>query len=381
MDPDSPVVTDDAGAGVREAFEHGRPLTVGVEEELLLVDPATYDLAPVGDDIVAELGDRSRFRNELSAAQIEILTPVCTSSAEAAQAIADARRFVAGRLEGRARLAAAGAHPFARPWSDFAAGERYETIARDYRWGARTGALAAGLHVHVAVDGADRALAVLNALRGLMPELAALAAAAPLFDGRDTGLASIRPKLADALPRQGVSPAFASWDRYVRFLEWGRRSGAFADPATLWWECRLQPRLGTVEIRAPDAQAAAEDVEAVVSAAHAMVGSLCDRYDGGEMLPAYPAELIEENRWLACRDGTDGILIDLETGEPVPARRRLRELLESLEPAAAQLGGARGLERAHELAADGGAARQRGLAARRGLRGLVERLADITESA
>jgi carboxylate-amine ligase len=381
MDSESFAVADDAGARLREPFERGQALTVGVEEELLLVDPQTLDLVSPAHDLVAELGDSGRFRKELSAAQIEILTPVCATTGEAAQAIAAGRRVVIEHLAGRARLAGVGAHPFARPWSDFAEGERYDVIGRDYRWGARVGALAAGLHIHVAVDGADRALAVLNALRGLMPELAALAAGAPFFDRRDTGLASIRPKLADALPRQGVSPAFRDWDHYARLLEWGRRSGTFLDPSTLWWECRLQPRLGTVEMRAPDAQASTEDVEAVVAVAHALVGQLAERYDVGEALPVHPSELIEENRWLACLDGADGTLLELDSGEPVPTRRRLLDLIDSLEPVAERLGGTTGLDRARELVGDGGAARQRRIASKQGLDGLVRWLADRTERA
>ena len=381
MDSEPCAVADDAGARLREPFERGQAMTVGVEEELLLVDPETLDLVSVADDLVPALGDPERFRKELSAAQIEILTPVCATAAEAAGAIRTARREVIGRLSGRARLAAAGAHPFARPSTDFAEGRRYERIAQDYRWGARTAGLAAGLHVHVAVDGADRALAVLNALRGLMPELAALAAAAPFFDGRDTGLASIRPKLADALPRQGVSPVLRDWDHYAQLLEWGRRSRTFLDPSTLWWECRLQPRLGTVEMRAPDAQASAEDVEAVVAVAHSMVGRLAERYDEGEPLPVHPSELIEENRWLACRDGSDGMLVDLESGERVQTRRRLLELIDELEPVAGRLGGMTGLDRARELVGDGGAARQRRIAAKHGVEGVVRWLADRTEHA
>lgn len=375
------AVADDPGTRLRAAFELGQPLTVGVEEELLLVDPEALDLVPVGAQLVADLDDPERFRQELSAAQVELRTPVCQTSMEAVSRLADLRRLVVGRLGGSARLAAAGAHPFARPWADFAEGERYADIARDYRWGARMGALAAGLHVHVAVDGAERAVAILNAVRGLMPELAALAAAAPFFDGRDTGLASIRPKLADALPRQGVSPAFRDWEQYERLLAWGRATHAFDDPSTLWWECRLQPRLGTVEIRAPDAQARLSDVEAVVAVAHALVGWFAEAYDDGRPLPAHPSELIEENRWLACRDGADGTLIDLQTGDRILTRRRLSELIERLEPVAARLGGTRGLQRAHELVANGGAARQRRMAADEGLTGLVHRLADETERA
>ena len=125
------------------------------------------------------------------------------------------RRTVFVLAAGEVRLAGLGAHPFAEPWSGISPGPRFEVIERRFRWAARQGGLAAGLHIHLGIPGADVLLAVYNALRGFMPEVAALAAAAPYFAGRDTGLASIRPKLADALPNQGVAPSFGGWSDYA----------------------------------------------------------------------------------------------------------------------------------------------------------------------
>ena len=151
-------------------------------------------------------------------------------------ALVEGRRAVAAAARGEVRLAGLGAHPFAEPWSGISPGSRFAEIERRFRWAARQGGLATGLHVHLGIPGADALLAVYNALRGYMPEVAALAAAAPFFAGRDTGFASIRPKLADALPNQGVAPMFAGWSDYAAFLRWGRATRSFADHTTLWWE-------------------------------------------------------------------------------------------------------------------------------------------------
>src|SRR5204863_652197 len=142
-------------------------------------------------------------------------------------------------------------------------------------------------------------------------EVAALAAAAPYFAARDTGLASIRPKLADALPHQGVAPSFASWREYAALLAWGRRTGAFPDHTKLWWECRLHPGFGTIEVRVADAQASPEDVESIVAVVCCLARWLLATYERGEPLPSHPAWAIAENRWRAAADGVEGELIDL----------------------------------------------------------------------
>ena len=170
------------------------------------------------------LADGGRFRRELSAAQIEIVTGVGHSSSELARQLADGRRRVLERGGGRIRLMGVGAHPFSTPWTDLSPGSRYETLLADHGLGARLGALAAGLHVHVAVRGADRALAVYNGLRGLMPLLIALGANAPFIAGRDSGLATVRCKLSDALPRHGTGPPFPDWHAFKTLIGWGRRS-------------------------------------------------------------------------------------------------------------------------------------------------------------
>ena len=205
--------------------------------------------------------------------------------------------------------------------------------------------LVCALQVHVAVGDADRTLAVYNALRSHLPELAALAAAAPFHGGVDTGLASVRPKIAEELPRQGVPPLIESWEAFARALEWGAAAGAVPEPAVWWWELRPHTTWGTLELRVPDAQARVGDAAAVAAVAHALVAWLAERHEAGDELPRDPSWRIAENRWSACRSGVEGTLADLATGERRPTRERL-ELIETIAPAGAGLGCAEELDRA-----------------------------------
>jgi glutamate---cysteine ligase / carboxylate-amine ligase len=278
------------------------------------------------------------------------------------------------------RFAGVGAHPFAVPWSDIGSAARYQALLAEHQLGIRLGALAAGLHVHLGVAGADRSLAVHNALRSLMPALMALSANAPFIAGMDSGLATVRCTLADALPRHGTGPAFRDWNAFQASLEWGRVSGAVPDTSRYWWDCRLNTRTGTVEVRALDAQASLDDAEALIGLVHAAVADLCRRYDAGERLPVHDTLAIEENRWRAARWGLEGELVDLETARLAPARQLIGDLLTRLGAAAAVCGAERGFELAHRMLERDTPGEHRRIVAAHGLPGLCERLATVTES-
>ncbi len=368
---------------LRAVFDAPSELTVGLEEEVMLLDPETLDLAPRAAEVLAALGDDTRFKAELPAAQLEILTPPLARVREAVEVLAAGRRRlgeVAG--PGLVRAGAAGVHPFAAARGVLHGGERYDGIRAEYGPVAER-QLVGGLQVHVAVRPADRALAVYNALRSYLPELAALAANAPFYEGADSGLASVRPLVSGMLPRQGVPPAIPSWETWVEALRWGAAAGGVPEARRWWWELRPHPAYGTLEVRVPDAQVTVADAAAVAALIHALVGRLAARYDAGEELAVAPSWRIAENRWSACRHGLSGRLADLATGDPVSTRDRLRSLLEELEPAAGALGCASELREAGRLVEDGGAERQRAVAAERGIRGLTEWLAEsfLAESA
>jgi glutamate---cysteine ligase / carboxylate-amine ligase len=360
------------------AFEEAGGLTVGIEEELILVDPRTFLPSPAAGEALAAVGGDDRFTKELKEAQLEIDTAPCRSAAEASRELASARRLLVERLEGRVRVLAAGTHPAVPGFEPITEGRRYRELEDEYQWVARR-AFGCGLHVHVAVGGAERSIAVFNAVRGYLPELAALSANSPFRDGEDTGLASVR-QLGETFPRTGIPPSFAGWDGLVAFVEWGRRGGLFPDGTHFWWDLRPNLEHGTVELRIADAQTRVADSGAVAALFACLAGDLADRFDGGERLPAPSSHLIAENAWRALRYGVNGRLVDLETGEPEPARERIGALIERLEPVAGRLGCSDELRHARTLLAGTGADRQRYIAGREGMEGLLRRLVQETEA-
>jgi carboxylate-amine ligase len=364
------------GARLAEVFDSVEPFTVGLEEEAMLLDPDTLDLAEVAPELLARLGEGvAPFKLELPASQIELVTPPRRSAADVTADLARARGELLVASAGLVRPAAAGVHPFSAPAGTLNRGPRYDRAATDYGWVARR-QLVCALQVHVAVGGAERTLAVYNALRSELPLLAALAANAPVYGGADTGLASVRPAICALLPRQGIPPAFESWDELAGALRWGAATGQVPEPGFWWWELRPHPRFGTLELRVPDAQTTLADASAVAAVAHALVVELAERHDAGELPPPAPSWRIAENRWSASRHGVEGTLADLETGEPRPTRERLAQLLDRLQPVAERVDAEAGLAAARELVDRNGALRQRAVVDESGPRGVASWLAD-----
>jgi len=357
------------------AFAPDRPMEIGLEEEVMLLDPETLDLAPIAREVVDSAPEGAPLKLELPASQVEITTPPAATVAEAVGRLAEGRRTLAATAEGRARPACAGVHPFAEPDGVLNEGERYERTVADYGPAARQ-QLVCALQVHVAVGGPERALAVYNALRSYLPEVAALAANAPWHAGRDTGLASIRPKLAQALPRQGVPPVVSSWEALADDLRWGSEAGTVPEPGRWWWELRPHPAFGTLELRVPDAQTTLAHATGVAAFCHALVGWLTERHDAGERLPAADSWRIGENRWSALRWGVQGSLADLETGKLSPTAERLRSLIESVRPAARRLDCEAELAEATAMVDHNGAMAQREAVAVDGTIGLARWLAE-----
>jgi carboxylate-amine ligase len=353
------------GEQLRATFDAPRPFTVGIEEEVMLLDPATYELAERAPELIERLSGRAPVKLELPAAQLELITAPHDDVPAAMRELADGRRALLDGSDPLVRPAAAGVHPFSPEEGRLNEGERYERTEAEYGRVARR-QLVCALQVHVAVGGADRTLAVYNALREHLPELAALAANGPFHAGADTGLASIRPKISEGLPRQGVPPALASWEELAEELRWGTAAGALPEPALWWWELRPHLSHGTLELRVPDAQTTIAAAGAVAAVAHALVVWLAERHDAGELGVPAATWRIEENRWSACRYGVEGALADLRSGERRPTRQVLHALVGELEPVAARLGAAAELAEARSLIEGNGALRQRELVARRG---------------
>jgi carboxylate-amine ligase len=371
---------------LRRAFDRAGAYTVGLEDEVMLLDPESHELVPRAQDVLARLrssevarpADPSRFKVELPASQLEIVVPPASGVKEACQLLLAGRTELTQRTVGLVQPAAVGVHPFSPGRGELNPQPPYEHTIREYGEVAER-QLVCAFQVHVAPGDADRALAVYNGARSYLPLLAALAANAPFYEGRDTGLASVRPKLCELLPRQGVPPVIESWDQYARALGWGAAAGRFA-PGAWWWELRPHWRFGTLEFRVPDGQSSLADAAAVAAVVQALVVWLGRRHDAGEPLDVAPSWAIAENRWAACRYGVEGQMADLKTGALGPTRSRLHELLDALEPVAGELGSAPLLQRARELVECNGAMRQRQVAAGGGMpalgRWLGERFLD-----
>jgi carboxylate-amine ligase len=344
--------TTPSSAALRAAFDEVSPLTVGLEEEVALLDAQTLDLAPRGAELLAAAGEDAPFKLEMPATQVEIAgAPAATVEEAVAGLAAGRRRLAALAAEHGLRPACMAVHPFAAAEAPLNDAARYAAIEAAYGTAARR-QLVSALHVHVRVAGADRALAVYNALRHHLPDVAALAACAPYYEGGDTGLASVRPLICTLLPRQGIPPALPSWDAFAAAL------ADVGDPAAWWWELRPHRLHGTLEVRAPDVQASLGQAAAVGSFVHALVGWLAARHDAGEAPPDEEAWRIDERRWSALRHGAGG-----------PVGERVAALIDDLEAWGAELGDARAL-----LAGGGQAARLR-VACGGDVREATERLA------
>jgi carboxylate-amine ligase len=340
---------------LRARFDAPDAIGYGIEEELFLVDHETLDELPRAREVHERTEGDPRFKLELMAAQLEIVTPPSPDVETAVAALTQARRDLAAAAAPIGRLMSAGAHPIASELSALTDDPRYQHTLDDYGERARR-QLVSGLHLHVSLGGADRTLAVYNALRSHLPELAALAANAPYHAGRDTGLASIRPTIAVNLRRQGVPPAIPSWEWFAEALEWGRTSNTVPDTRRWWFELRLHAQYGTLEMRVPDAQASVADVHGVAAFAFGLVQTLAGRFDAGDPLYVHDQWRIDENRWSAMRDGVDGTMADLETGERTPTRELLRSRVPVLHPETERLIEVNGALRTREVGLDGAAA-------------------------
>ena len=369
---------DRAVAGLRVAFDLSvLSLTVGVEEELMLIDPSSGRLVAGIEHVLRRVGGDERFDAELRASQVELVTRPYLSAADVGRELALARLDLAAAIDEEIAPMACGAHPTATDPGPITDRERYRAIARENPWAARF-MLTCGLHVHVAVADGDRALAVYNALRSFLPELAALSANSPFHASSDTGVGSARLQLNRSLPRHGVPPVFRDWDAYADLADWGRAGDAIPDPSYHWWDLRLHPGFGTVELRVCDTQTEISDTVALVALAQTLVAWLAQRHDAGERLPVHDGHRITESVALGLRLDGPGSLLCLDTGERQRTNDRVARLLEELGPTAADLGTHAELARLLPLDTARGAERQEAVARERGSEGLVDWLARRT---
>ena len=355
-----------------------RRYTVGVEEEVLLLSAADHSLAQSSDHVLARLSSElARHTSpETHASVIELATGIHVDAAAAVMELTALRTELAREL-GAMHLCAAcsGTYPLECVAETRVSGSaRYQLVSESMRSLARRDPTLA-LHVHIGVPDPEDAIRVLNALRRAVPVMLALSANSPFNQGRDTGLASTRTVIFQGFPRTGTARAFADYADYVRAIDGLIASGAIPDPSFLWWDIRLQPMLGTVEVRVMDAQSTLAGSAALI----ALVLSLARLELEGDPMPVgaeVGPEVLAENRLLAARDGMNARLIDHTGRELVPVRRLIDDLVERCGPHAASLGCFGELGQIRRLVAANGAKCQRAWAAESGLAELLPRLAE-----
>jgi len=350
--------TAPAWASWAEPHELGA-YTVGIEEEVMLLDATSWALAHRIESVLPRLPrpETESFTAETHGSALEIQTGVHGRIDGAVTELATLRGELDAVLQPLSmRAAVAGTHPFA-VWQEIvvSAGERYQFVYGSMRELARREPTF-GLHVHVGVPDAEAAIHAANRLRTHIPLLLALSVNSPFWQGRDTGLASARTPLFQAFPRVGIPRAFADYAEYVETVDVLIRCDAVPEPTFLWWDVRPQPRFGTVEVRIMDAQTKLADTAAIAALVQCIVRA---EVEGGDHLERpMPQEVLEENRFLAARDGMDTDLIEPELGRRVPARELLADLVAVCRPHAEALGCAAELDAVIGLGERTGAQRQ-----------------------
>ncbi len=352
--------------------------TLGVEEEVMLLEPSDWSLAQSGDDVLARLSSELSAHTfpETHAAVVELATGIHPNVDGVVAELASLRNRLSRELGSMGlEVAAAGTHPLTvREETEVSGATRYRALDDSLRVLARREPTMA-LHVHVGVPAPADAIRLLNGLRRRVPVLLALSVNSPFWQGRDSGFASARTVIFQAFPRAGLPRLFADYADYVEAVDELIASRAITDPSFLWWDVRLQPALGTVEVRVMDAQSRVREVTPLV----ALIQSLARLELEGEPSSRMPsAEVLAENRFLAARDGMDARLIDPAARCLVPVREMLDSLLADCRPHALALGCAQALDRVRQLAAATGADRQRAFVAHdRRLDELVASLAHL----
>jgi carboxylate-amine ligase len=324
-------------------FAESRDHTVGIEEEFSILDPDTLDLAPRFEELSAAAATDEtlleHITGELISSEIEIISGVGADLHDALARQRDRRRRLFSLVAANAAvLGSTGTHPWAdyreQPIIDTEHYRRVEQGLKYVAWRNNT----FSLHVHVGINDIDRAVRVCDRLRPVLPVLLAVSANSPFLDGRDTGLHSARTQsFTKSFPRCGVPDAFGGWSAYREYVEFLMRTRSIVEFTQVWWSVRPHFGFGTVELRICDAQATAQESEALASLMVACVAQAARDVDEGAPCIDHPPRLIEENMWRAVRFGLDGALIDLDRCVEYPAREASERLLAWTAPLRAEL--------------------------------------------
>jgi carboxylate-amine ligase len=341
----------------------GPSYTLGIEEELMIVDAQTLDLVNSIETMLEAMPPDTttgEVKPELMESVLEISTTPTKNTREAGDQLRALRRKVAETAQSMGlAIGAAGTHPFAM-WEDqrIVARSRYRDLIAALRFVARQ-ELIFGQHVHVGVDDPDKAIHVANGMRVHLPLLLALSANSPFWRADETGLLSTRTPIFRAFPRVGIPPTYKNWDEYSRRIEFMTESRVIEDYTYLWYDVRPHPNFGTVEVRVMDSQTRIEHTLGLAALIQALVKELSEHFDAGKRLSNYPYEMLDENKWLAARHGLDHELVDLPKTNRVSTRELARRVLDRVRGHAQDLGSEAELEGIEDLLDRGnGASRQ-----------------------
>ncbi len=329
---------------VRERFESSEDFTIGLEEEFALLDPETLDLVQRFEEIYEACMEDEALADsaagELIASEIEIRSGRSQSFAEAMERQRERRARLFAVADGLGiALAATGVHPWANYLDQrIIDTPHYQRLKRDLGYVVQRNNTWS-THVHMGIRGADRAIAVCDALRGVMPALLAASANSPFLDGRDTGLHSVRTEVfTRVFPRCGIHEPFGDWRTYSDFVELLVRTNSIVESTQLWWSVRPHHQFGTVEVRICDAQTGGEESFGLAGLIAACIAQAALDHDEGKLGEHPGQRQVEENLWRAIRYGMDGRLIDFERGVEIEATAAIERMLEWTATAREELG-------------------------------------------
>ncbi len=317
-------------------FEGSRGYTLGVEEELHIVDVSTGELVPKIEEIMSRLPEdlEEAVSYELFQSVLEIKTPPCATVAEAEGHLRELRSRVGSWTAAcGAALASAGTHPFSRYRDQkITDQERYRKVIKTLRWVAEREVIF-GQHVHIAVPGKEEVIEAHNRLSEWAPLLLALSSNSPFWQGKDTGFESTRVKIFETFPRAGLPPAFPDYESFESYVDLMVDSGAMDDYTFCWWDVRPHAKIGTIELRILDSQTSVDHAVALTALTQCLVASSLSDSPRGP----YHRELALENKWRASRHGLDAAFYDLQKRTNVPAREVARALVKELRPVSQDL--------------------------------------------
>lgn len=348
--------------------------TLGVEWEVLLVDPGTRLLRQEADRVLAGLdglsigGEHPKLKHELMQSTVEVVTGICGTAAEAKEDLAVTLKELQRAADPHGIvLAGAGTHPVSG-WREarMAPAQRYTDLVEQIQRPARQLQICA-VQVHVGLRDGDRAMSIINALATFLPHFLGLTSSSPYWNRDDTGLASYRSVVFGALPNTGPPPLIRDWRGFESYMDAQLRAGSIKSIKEVWWDIRPHPDYGTVEIRVCDAVPTLREVGMVAALAQCLVELFDTQFDRGYQLPWQDPWIVAENKWRAARYGLDASVITDNRGSTAPLRDEVYELLRDLEPVACRLGCADELAVADEVLAAGAPyERQRAVRAREG---------------